>query len=268
MGPRLKMALALDPAQIMPLIGFEPDPWQCQVLGSTSERLLICCHRQAGKSTAVAALAVLTALLDPDSLTLIVAASQRQSGEMYRKIQTAYRRLGQPVPIAGETSTTLTLVSGSRIVSLPDSPDTIVGFSGPKLIIIDEAARTSDETYVAVSPMRARSRGRMVALSTPCGQRGWFYEAWHDPLVPWERIAITATENPRMDPHYLEEERQSLGDLWFGQEYLNQFNSGLDQVFATDVVNAAFSDEGRSLFPGGIRPSQSTSGSWQDQILI
>lgn len=252
----------------MPLIGLEPDPWQCQVLRSRSERLLICCHRQAGKSTAVAALAVFTALLEPESLTLIVAASQRQSGEMYRKVQTAYRRLGKPVPIAGETSTTLTLANGSRIVSLPDSPDTIVGFSGPKLIVIDEAARTSDETYVAVSPMRARSRGRIVALSTPCGQRGWFYEAWHDYNVPWERIAITADENPRMDSRYLEEERQSLGDLWFGQEYLNQFNSGLDQVFTTEVINAAFSDEGRSLFPGGVRPSLEAPGNWQDKILV
>ena len=68
----------------------------------------------------------------------------------------------------------LELISGSRVVSLPSSEETIRGFSGAALVIEDEAARSSPETHHAVRAMIATSRGRLVLLSTPNGRRGHF----------------------------------------------------------------------------------------------
>src|SRR5262249_54960710 len=148
-----------------------------------------------------------------------------------------------------DSAVTLALATGSRIVSLPDSVDTIVGFSDPKLIIIDEAARVSDETFIGVRPMLTDSRGRMVAMSTPRGQWGWFHDQWHATEASWERIEFKASQNPRVDPAWLAEERLVMGPLWFGQEYECSFIATENQVFTTESINAAFDSELEPLFP-------------------
>src|SRR4051794_34671351 len=179
MDPRLMLAIELDPSIMLTLIGFDdPLPWQRQLLRSTSDKVLLNCHRQAGKSSVAAALAVWTALVDPGSLTIIVSASQRQSNELFIKVGDFYKALGSPLDATVQNAVTMALANGSRVVSLPDSIDTIVGYSSPQLIIIDEASRLSDETYFGLRPMLTRSRGRMICMSTPRGKRGWFYEAW------------------------------------------------------------------------------------------
>jgi hypothetical protein len=79
------MALMLDPSLILAAQGLAPDPWQRDLLLSTDNSILLCCSRQAGKSTTVAALAVHTALFRVPALTLILSPSQRQSAETFRK---------------------------------------------------------------------------------------------------------------------------------------------------------------------------------------
>jgi hypothetical protein len=82
-------------------------------------------------------------------------------------------------PVAARaTGQGLELGSGSRIVSLPGTEGTIRGYSAVSLLIGDEAARVSDALYYAVRPMLAVSQGRLLALSTPFGKRGWFCEEW------------------------------------------------------------------------------------------
>src|SRR5207249_1350084 len=148
---------------------------------------------------------------------------------------------------------TLALATGSRVVSLPDSPDTIVGYSGPRLIIVDDAARVSDGTFVAIRPMLTASRGRMVAMSTPRGRLGWYYAQWYDPGATWERIAFKASENPRIDREWLAEERHILGPMWYAQEYECEFLANEFQTFSTEAIEAAFDDESVvPLFSEGI----------------
>jgi hypothetical protein len=69
-----------------------------------------------------------------------------------------------------------------------------------------------DALYLAVRPMLAVSKGCLLALSTPYGQRGWFHDAWSDQSRKWERVKVTADQCPRIDPEFLEEERQALGE--------------------------------------------------------
>jgi hypothetical protein len=85
-------------------------------------------------------------------------------------------------------------------------------------LVIDEASRVSDGLYYAVRPMLAVSRGRLVALSTPFGRRGWFFEEWESG-ARWERHKITAEECPRITSEFLKEEEASLGPRWYKQEY-------------------------------------------------
>jgi hypothetical protein len=229
--------------------GIAPDPWQRDVLRSTAPRMLLNCSRQSGKSTVTGILATHTALYEPGSLTLLLSPSLRQSGELFRKCLDVYRAAGRPVPADAENALSLELETGSRILSLPGREGTVRGFSGARLLVVDEAARVPDELYFAIRPMLAVSRGRLIALSTPFGTRGWWYEAWRSERA-WERYEVPATECPRISPAFLEEERQSMGEWWYQQEYFCRFLDAQDAVFRHEDILAALSPDVRPLFGG------------------
>jgi hypothetical protein len=115
------------------------------------------------------------------------------------------------------------------------------------LLIVDEASRVDDALYYAVRPMLAVSGGRLIALSTPFGKRGFFYEEWAKG-TGWERIRITAAQCPRISPEFLEEERVHLGDWWYEQEYQCRFTESIDQVFNPALIRRALSAEVRPLW--------------------
>ena len=48
---------------------------------------------------------------------------------------------------------------------------------------------------------------------------------------------------PRIDPEWLAEERRLVGDWQFQQEYLCEFVDTDEQFFASDLIEAALSDE-------------------------
>ena len=242
--------LRADPSRILSGAGYPPDSWQRTLLRSTSDRVLMLITRQGGKSLTAAAIAVREALLRPPALVLLLSPTLRQSGELFRdKVKRLYNGLGWPVPAAQETQLTMELANGSRIVSLPGEEETIRGYSGVRLLVVDEAARVPDALYYSIRPMLAVSRGRLVALSTPFGKRGWFFETWEG-REPWERVKITADQCPRIGAGFLIREEQALGPRWYRQEYFCSFEETIDQVFSQADIQAALADEVRPLFGG------------------
>jgi hypothetical protein len=137
--------------------------------------------------------------------------------------------------------------NGSRIIALPGTEPTVRGYSGVDLLVIDEASRVQDELYYSVRPMLAVSGGRLIALTTPFGKRGFFHAAWTEG-TEWERIKIVAYDCPRISRAFLEEERRTLPPLWFQSEYLCEFVDTVDQVFASSDVLGAVSGAVEPLF--------------------
>jgi phage terminase large subunit-like protein len=222
--------------------GMVPDAWQRAVLTSTAPRILLNCCRQSGKSAVAAALALGTALAHPAALVLVLSPSLRQSQESFRKVQDLLARCPLPVPTQAESALRLELANGSRIVSLPGTEQTVRGYSQVRLLVVDEAARVSDELYFAVRPMLAVSGGRLIALSTPFGKRGWFHQEYTEG-EGWERVLITAEQCPRISAAFLEEERRTLPPLWYKSEYLCEFVDTVDQVFSTELISKAMRDD-------------------------
>jgi hypothetical protein len=236
------LAFALDPVLVAREMGLDPDPWQARFLRSPAPRTLLNASRQSGKSTVTGVLAAHQALYEPGSLTLLLSPSQRQSHELFRKALDAYRSIPTAIPITQESALRLELANGSRIVSLPGKETTIRGYSGVRLLAVDEAARVPDELYYTVRPMLAVSGGRLVALSTPFGTRGWWYQAWESE-ERWERYQIPASDCPRISADFLDEERRSMGDWWYQQEYECTFLDAQTQPFGREDVERAFSEE-------------------------
>lgn len=235
-----------DPVALALAAGIEDlDPWQERVLRSESSRILLNVSRQGGKSSASGLLATHTALSVPGSLTLILAPSERQAKETFAKAANFYvaSSAGQTVPADSDRKLGMELANGSRIEALPGTEKTVRGFSGVDLLILDEAARVADELYYAIRPMLAVSGGRMIMMSTPYGKRGVFYEEWTEGGPSWERYEIPATECPRISPEFLEEERRSMPEWFFAQEYLCEFRETEDQLFTHEMIERARADE-------------------------
>jgi hypothetical protein len=246
------IALALDPTRILRALGLTADPWQRDLLLARERQILLNCSRQSGKSTTVAALALHTVLCHPSSLVLLLSPSQRQSGELFRKVLDGYHALGEPVFAVRETQDVLELEDGSRVLALPSREETLRGFSGAQLLVIDEAARVPDALYYSVRPMLAVSRGRLVCLSTPFGRRGFFWREWQG-AGPWRRTCITSRDCPRITPEFIAEERRSMGDSWVRQEYECSFEALEGLVypdFASCLVSTWPDPQGRRV--GGI----------------
>jgi phage terminase large subunit-like protein len=236
------LMLAIDPVRFAQSLGLDPDPWQRDLLLSTESRVILNCSRQSGKSTITAILALHHALNEPGALVLVLSPSLRQSGELFKKIMGFYKDSGKPIASETETALTMQLHNKSRIVSLPGKEQTVRGFSGVSLLIVDEAARVDDELYYAVRPMLAVSQGRMILLSTPFGRRGFFFNEWTESEA-WKKIQITAYECPRIASSFLDEERLALGDWHFKQEYLCEFSENVDAYFSYEEIQAAISSD-------------------------
>lgn len=229
--------------------------------------------------------------MKPGSLTLLVSRSMRQSGELFRKVK-GFHTLVQPMALVKDTEHELEYTNGSRVISLPASPDTIVGYSAVDLLILDEAARIPDETYYAVRPMLARSKGRILAITTPFGRRGWFYEAWSgqqadehaldvatverlladldfpveeysEPgtavssevwntealdALAWTKTFAPVTYQPQLSKAYIANERRSIPDLWFRQEWLCEFVELGNVVFRYEDLVAMMSRDVQPLY--------------------
>ena len=244
MGVASDLALALDAAVWAEQVtGFALDDWQTEVLRSNTDRILLNCCRQSGKSTVAALLALHLALYYPESLSLLLSPSLRQSQELFRKVSDLYGGLLEPVPAEAESALRIELQNRSRIVSLPGKEATVRGYSGVDLLVIDEAARVPDDLYYTVRPMLAVSGGRLIALSTPYGKRGWWFTEWTQGGEGWLRVQVTAEQCPRISEAFLEEEQQHLGEWWYRQEYFCEFMDAQTAAFSYEAVIGAIQEE-------------------------
>ena len=233
---------ALDPVVwCREALDLEPDPWQAEVLRSDSKRILLNCSRQSGKSTVTSILALHTATYQEESLVLCLSPTLRQSGELFRNVSRFYGA-DPAIPSRAESALRLELENGSRIVSLPGKEQNIRGMAKVNLLIVDEAARVPDSLYYSVRPMLAVSNGRLIAISTPFGNRGWWYEAWQSSET-WQKWEIPASKCPRIPASFLEEEKRVLGSYWFEQEYECKFLDSQTQVFRREDVDAMFTEK-------------------------
>ncbi|MCW2200438.1 hypothetical protein M2227_002528 [Bradyrhizobium elkanii] len=238
----LDLARALDPVLFARDCGVTPDPWQADLLRSSARRALLLCSRQSGKSTITALLGLWVAVFEA-GLVVIVSPSQRQSAEMLRTIKQFLSNLANGPAIIAESALKLEFANGARILALPGgSGDKIRGIAGAAMVIVDEASRVEDELLAAVRPMLATSNGRLIALTTPAGKRGWFFESWHGDN-DWQRIRVSASDCPRISKEFLAEELKELGAMRFSEEYELAFLDPDEAVFPVAIIAAAFTPE-------------------------
>lgn len=240
----LDIARGVDPTLLAVDCGIVPDQWQAALLRERPRRSLLLCARQSGKSTVTALTALDTAIYQAPALVLLVSPSQRQSAELFRTVMTFHGKLEGAPKLSMQSVLRAEFANGSRILALPGTERTIRGYAAADLVVIDEAARVEDELLAAVRPMLATSTGggRLIALTTPAGKRGWFFDAWTGDDT-WHRTQVTAKDCPRITQEFLDEELRELGAQRFSEEYGLEFLDPDEAVFPTAIIDAAFTSE-------------------------
>jgi hypothetical protein len=268
----LDLLFTLSPLRYVVFLGLTPFPWQADILTSDHRRKTINGARQAGKSTIISTKPCHKARFFPGSLSLVLAATERQAVEDMEKIK-AFMAMDRDYPeIKRASDSLIELGNKSRIAVVPATETGARGYSSPDIIMLDEASRIEDPVYRSgIMPMLTdNEKCELVLISSPNGRSGFFFNShqsarWerYEVRAPWKvvdldyrlvegkpeaeyreergREGIRAYYSPR---HRSFEEQQSnleeMGPMMYRQEYGCEFVEPEDQVFGYDEIEAAF----------------------------
>ena len=197
--------------------------------------------RQTGKSMTIAMLAVIEAIRNPGSHIVIVAPTDRQAGELFKKIADFVK----DSPVGSEVSSVTMrqmVIKNSRISAFPcgDNGDTIRGMTA-NVLIMEEAAYIKDSIVNQVlMPMVAATQGKVIKISTPFSMNHFYnsfqsdtsYKAHH---YTWE----DAIRVGHFTDKFIEEQKLQLGEhsIEFRTEYGAEFIPDEDAFFPWELID-------------------------------
>lgn len=216
------LTLRDEPAEfVRQRFGVEPDPMQAAMLNDRNQYIGMVWGRQTGKTTGVSFKAAHFGAVTPGGLCLIFAPSEQQSINLLARCKPYLYNAGVEIDVDNRTE--IRFRNGSELRALPGSQKTVRGWSGPGMLIVDEAAFAPNELWEAVEPMIAVSGGQVILLSSADATFGFFYEIMTGDDPHWSRYKVTAYDCPRYNRDWLEWKRATLPDRVFKREYLAEF---------------------------------------------
>jgi len=107
-------------------------------------------------------------------------------------------------------------------------------------MVVDEASAVNDSVWEQQLRTRLVDRkGRVLMISTPEGRRGFFAEnfrraAHSDRIIA---VRLPTWTNPYVDREFVKEQRLTMRDLLFRQEFMAEFVAHEGQVFPEDILD-------------------------------
>jgi len=217
------------------LLNFKPFAYQEKLLTDKSNRIIACMGRQTGKTTTIAAKAIHYAYTNPNTTTLIITPSLRQSMIMFDKILTLTHQ--NPLltkSITRKTRTIIQLTNNSQIIALPCSEHLLRGYTA-NLTICDEAAFIPEQIITEIIfPMLSTTKGTAIFLSTPWGQNHFFHKAYTNPQYSTHKTK--SNENPLIPQQFLQEMQQNMTKEAYKREYEAEFTEDTNTYFPQDLI--------------------------------
>jgi hypothetical protein len=125
------------------------------------------------------------------------------------------------------------------------------------MILLDEAAETSDDLAEALFPSVAATRGAIIALTSAKAASGWFFELWnrHDRDLIWEAHKATANESSLITGEMVHDDRITFGDRYVKREYFCEFGQDENSWIEPEKIDRAFElvDTSQSLWKSPTR---------------
>ncbi len=219
-----------DPVKFAELfLNYKLHPYQKQLLRDPSKRIVVRMCRQSGKTTCLGIRAIWFAITKPNTTTLLVTPSLRQSLILMQRIIDLLHRIPPALLkriIPKIQGTQQFLSNGSRIYALPCAQQLLRGFTAHQ-VLADEAAFFKDDEsifYNILLPMFATTDGTLIASSTPWNQDSVFYKFNQDPsfskhIATW-RDAVKAG---LIKQEFIDEQKRLLPVERFQMEYEAEF---------------------------------------------
>lgn len=248
-------------------------PWQKDFvqLCKNNKRVIGMVARQSGKSFACAYLAVESAVLEAQTW-ICISTAERQAAELLKKclnMTAVLQKFLQGTELSfsySANATEITFSNGARIISVPNSPDTVRGLTGN--IIADEVAfwPQDRDMWAAIVPFLTSQYGgekKIVIISTPGAKMGLFYDIWEgacnktNEFVPFKRdifsVGKTLEQIADLRANCIEEEI-------FDQEYMLDFKDGNSALFDYDLLkeNAELFETYKAKITSNLKPSKPT----------
>jgi len=222
-------------------------PYQDQIILCDNPELIINKSRQIGISYLIAARALLKSIFE-EKTELIISPSLRQSKHMMDYIYQHINHLKEgcdDIQFREETKTSIIFQTGGEIHSLPNSANTIRGFTASD-IYVDEFAHftngTDKEIIESLAPSRSRG-GNIWYISTPFGNQNLFYKYWVG-RNNINKMLINYKECPDLKPEIINQMKEILGEDGFQQEFNNQFLSDMEnQEFPMELITSCIDSE-------------------------
>lgn len=232
------------------------DPWQQEILNYEGD-ILLCTGRQVGKTTIFSIKAAEYMVKHEKAKIIIVSLTEDQAKLIIIMIldhlEKNYREMIKKDPKHKPTQNKITLKNGSTAIARPvgNTGDAVRGFTGD-VLIIDEASRMPELTFVASKPTLMTTAGKIWMCSTPFGKKGYFYECFQNKenrFKVWHISSVEVMNAREINEHwtqtkkekslkFLEEEHRGMSEIAFGQEYLGLFLDELRQFFEDELIRS------------------------------
>jgi hypothetical protein len=138
-------------------------------------------------------------------------------------------------------ATRFVLADGTRFLTMPSNPTALRSWPRVKAVFLDEAGhigRLDDTEYFAAASSRlANTNGYMYVVSTPHGQRGFFYDLWVKALegkVQMKAFTLPYTVGMGVfyEQEFIDKEKDRLGPRFAGEyncEFLGAENAAIEK---------------------------------------
>jgi len=192
--------------------------------------------RQWGKSLLAQNLMLYWLLGNSNQKGCWIAPVYNQCRKVFQELTNAANQI---ISKSNKAELTIEFINGSTLTFLSsERSDSIRGFSF-NYVVIDEASFVSENAVnEAIFPTLSAIGKKCLIISTPKG-KNWFYSTYLkgvDEANDYISFRGYTTDNPFIDQSFIEEQRKSLPDSIFKQEYEAQFTDAGSDVF-TNVDN-------------------------------
>lgn len=233
----------LDPTALFErVVGGPCDPWQRQLLTTSSPFAMCLASRRIGKSQTTGVLAAQT-VAAPGRTVLILSPTLSQSQLLFKKVLQAWHAMALPIQKTRLTQQVMELDNGSAVVCVPAGQDGESargwGVKNGGILIYEEGAFIADAVFDATLPIREEG-GRILLITTPGKKGGFAHSLWMD-NDEVEKITARSTELPRM-AEKVAFDRRYMPPLQFAVEHELRWVGGGVPFFAPETIENAFTD--------------------------
>ena len=220
---------------------FTPHQGQKKVISdfSNSEHKFgtVVTSRQWGKSLLGQNLLLYWLLATPNQKGCWISPIYNQAKKVFQELSDASNSIIQQ---SNKAELTLKFVNGSTVQFLSsERPDSVRGFSF-NYMVVDEAAYVNERGFeTAILPTLTAIGKKCLIISTP-KSKNWFYKYYLrglDGSTEYISFKGQSTDNPFIDQSFIAQQRLSLPDDIYRQEYMAEFTDAGSEVFR-NVDNA------------------------------